>query len=553
GRRLERSLLLTSVTVAVGVLLLTAVFFFILPRFSTGYMSAYGFQQEQISGFSDEVSLGDIGSIKQNPAVVMRVRAEEGDAQQLEGLKWRGLALTRFDGHRWQTQTRAAKLHLDARSGHFYLPRDPLRDLPPHAAVPARRIHYRVLLEPISANTLFAAAVPLELFGRIRRLDVDATGSLLFYQRGYGQTGYDVVSDIGRATPELLRAASTDYPTRLRETYLQLPPLDPRLPELARQVTSRFDNPYDKARELERYFRTQFGYTLELPRTPEQDPLANFLFVRRRGHCEYFAASMTVLLRTLGIPARMVNGFLTGEYNEIGGDYVVRALDAHTWVEVYFPRIGWVEFDPTPPDPNPPGRAWWTTARNYFDAFDLWWDEWVINYDEIHQVQLARQLREAMLWARDSRRWFRQKRRDLTAELNQWGERIRTSPYSAPAGVALVFAALLAFRGRALRNWLKAAWLLRGNGGRALNPAEATLVYTRLLAFLRRKGYRKTPAQTPLEFAALLPPPELAGRVNEFTRLYNDVRFGGGLEASARLIALLREVQTWKASRQPRP
>ena len=96
---------------------------------------------------------------------------------------------------------------------------------------------------------------------------------------------------------------------------------------------------------------THFGYTLEIPRVAPRDPLADFLFVRKRGHCEYFASSMAIMLRTLGIPSRVVNGFRTSEFNDLTGNYVIRASSAHSWVEAYFPGYGWVSFDPTPGSP----------------------------------------------------------------------------------------------------------------------------------------------------------------------------------------------------------
>jgi transglutaminase-like putative cysteine protease len=546
GRRMQRSLLNTSVIVAVATLTLSTVFFFALPRVTAGYMSAYGFQPEQISGFTNDVELGEIGSIKRNPAVVMRVRALEGDPQQLEGLKWHGVALDGFNGDRWFTTYRQGRRRLRSVGGEFQIPPYGYRDSPFNPEIPRRLVRYRVLLEPISMGVLFAAAVPQEIDGRFRSLWVDGNGSLSYYQTGYGQVAYDVTSDVGQPPPELLRAAPTDYPLQIRYPYLTLPSLDPRIPALARQLTAAYDNPYDKAREVARYLRTQFGYTLELPDHPVADPLAYFLFERRRGHCEYFATAMTVLLRTQGIPARMVNGFQTGEYNDVGGNYIVRAQNAHTWVEVYFPGVGWVEFDPTPPDPNPPQHTWWTTAQNYLDAFDLWWDEWVINYDFFRQVQLARNLRDAVREARQSRYWARQKRQELTAAIQRFGDWVIEQPSAAPLGVLLLAALVLLFRGRQLKHWLQMRWVLRGSNHRGLSAAEATLVYERLLALLRRKGYRRAQAETPLEFAASLPTPDLAALVAQLTRLYNQARFGQRTAAGAQMLELLRRVQAWK-------
>ena len=149
---------------------------------------------------------------------------------------------------------------------------------------------------------------------------------------------------------------------------------------------------------MESYLRNNYGYTLDLSGTPPTDPLAYFLFQKRAGHCEYFAAAMTVMMRSLGVPARYVNGFLAGEYNDVGGDYIVRASDAHSWVEVYFPRYGWITFDPTPPSSEVAGGVL-SQLGLYWDWFELQWSEWVVNYDFVHQFTLAQGVQ------RVSRRW----------------------------------------------------------------------------------------------------------------------------------------------------
>ncbi len=539
GRRLERSLLVTSTTVAVSTLLIASFWFILLPRVTAGYMGVYGPQPEQISGFSNEVTLGDIGSIKRNPAVVMRIRASDGDPRQLDGLKWRGIALSQFDGHRWVTHTRSAPavLSLGAR---FEFPRTPFREGKPSRPQPVR---YRVLLEPLSTTALFAATVPMEISGRFRQLGQDDAGSIFDRRPTYALQSYDVASDTSRPPPATLRASPTEYPEPIRAVYLQLPTVDPRVAELAQQVTAGFDNPYDKAAALERYLRTRFGYTLDLPTEPEDDPIAHFLLVRRKGHCEYFAAAMAVMLRTQGIPSRLVNGFLTGEYNDVGENYIVRASNAHTWAEVYFPTVGWVDFDPTPPDPNAPGEGWLTSLSHYVDAVDLWWDEWVVQYDEGHQRLLAQNFITDS-WS--ARRWLRQKRRQASNEMYGLFDHVLASRFTFPVLLLLGVGVVALLHGKELYDWGRGTWLLRRGGARALSPHEATLLYSRLLAALRRKGFRKSAAQTPLEFAASLPPPELAARVQEFTSLYNHARFGEQIAPGGRLADLLREVRAWR-------
>src|SRR4029079_6296695 len=142
--------------------------------------------------------------------------------------------------------------------------------------------------------------------------------------------------------------------------------------------------PYEKAAEIEGYLRSNFAYTLQLPSTTPADPIASFLFERRQGHCEYFASAMAVMLRTLGIPSRVVNGFSGGEYNDVSSQYLIRASEAHSWVEAYIPGEGWMEFDPTP---SGTGLAESHSNRFmlYLDALASFWREWIVNFDLGHQ------------------------------------------------------------------------------------------------------------------------------------------------------------------------
>ena len=150
--------------------------------------------------------------------------------------------------------------------------------------------------------------------------------------------------------------------------YLQLPDqLDPRIPELAQQITGSEPPLIAAPLAIERYLTTHYGYTLQLPSQPPADPLADFLFHRRRGHCEYFASSMAVLLRTVGIPSRIITGFRGAQFNQLNSNYIVRASDAHSWVEAYIPGAGWTAFDPTPAG-DAPLRTLWSRYQLYLDA-----------------------------------------------------------------------------------------------------------------------------------------------------------------------------------------
>ncbi|MBI2848519.1 MAG: transglutaminase domain-containing protein [Chloroflexi bacterium] len=159
---------------------------------------------------------------------------------------------------------------------------------------------------------------------------------------------YTVVSSVSAAPPAMLRGAGTDYPTWVRDRYLQLPPTVPdRVKRLAAEITSGLENAYEKASALETYLR-RFPYTTRIPPLPANTDGADyFLFTLKRGYCNNYATAMAVMLRSQGIPARLSSGYVTGDFDEAKGGWVVRETHAHTWVEVFFPKFGWVEFEPS--------------------------------------------------------------------------------------------------------------------------------------------------------------------------------------------------------------
>jgi transglutaminase-like putative cysteine protease len=142
---------------------------------------------------------------------------------------------------------------------------------------------------------------------------------------------------------------------------------------LDREWTASDTAPIDQAREIERHLRKDYTYSLSLLKSEVSDPLAHFLFERKAGHCEYFASAMAVMLRTIGIPSRVVTGFQSGIYNPISGWQVIRASDAHSWVEAFLPRRGWTTFDPTPPDPNGAQISLATKLALFMDAAETFW------------------------------------------------------------------------------------------------------------------------------------------------------------------------------------
>jgi transglutaminase-like putative cysteine protease len=164
---------------------------------------------------------------------------------------------------------------------------------------------------------------------------------------------YQVVSAVSQATVSELESAGTDYPPWITERYLQLPDtITRRTHRLARELTEPFDNPFDKTRAIEHYLRTELTYNERIPAPPpDVEKVDYILFTAKEAYCDYYASAMIVMLRSVGVPARLAAGFAQGSYNsELGLFHVINA-DAHSWVEVYFPRYGWIEFEPTAAQP----------------------------------------------------------------------------------------------------------------------------------------------------------------------------------------------------------
>jgi len=547
-QRLTRALTLAALSVAVGAIVLGGALFFFFPRFSAGYLGRTSMQPSLMTGFTDDVELGQIGEIKKNPTVVMRVKT--GKPVGYPQLRWRGIALSTFDGKRWTALNHHAIALLPDPSGWIYVadPAQQKDDL-------AIGLSYEILLQPVATDTVFAPANVVSLQGNFsgeslsagwisRRsyLFRDFTGSLYNPFRNYAPVRYYGYSRLPPVNAAKLRAARSDYPEEIRELYLQLPSLDARIPELSKSVTARARTPYDKAVAVESYLRSRYTYTLNLTGKPGDDPLAHFLFETHAGHCEYFASAMAIMLRTLGIASREVNGFLPGEYNDLAGDYIVRASDAHSWVEVYFPGSGWITFDPTPAVAEDFG--FFSRLGQYVDWMELSWNEWVINYDFAHQVQMAQVMqRNTRSWTESVRGWFTREQRTSKVWLRSWLNQRGAVTFALPVGF-IVFLVLLRYDllSAAIRP-LRLYWQLRAPKAASVNPQLASRLYAELLHLLEHRGFARRASQTPLEFAAAVGEPNLAPVVREFTQLYAHARFGGVPCDTLRLRGLLEQVR----------
>jgi transglutaminase-like putative cysteine protease len=289
-------------------------------------------------GFSDVVDLRARGHLSDE--VAFRVRTPQAAL-------WRAEAFDTFDGTIWTISNRETDALLPGDAANsVVLPPDLTGAIGP---VPTVRITQTFYVDTQQPNVLFAAAVPSQVYFPAAGLQVDRYGSIrspILLDEGMV---YSVVSDVPVTEPSILRWAHPSEPISIDPTYLQLPTdLPPRVGALAHRITAGITTQYDQVEAVQSWIRANTKYDLDVPRDPAGvDAVDHFLFVTRTGFCEQIATSLAVMLRTLGIQTRLVTGYGPGERNPLTGYFEVRQSDAHAWVEVFYPGIGWVPYDPT--------------------------------------------------------------------------------------------------------------------------------------------------------------------------------------------------------------
>ncbi len=298
------------------------------------------------SGFSPRMNLSFRG--RPSNDVVMYVRSPVRSY-------WRGLAFDKYTGQEWISTSSRTNMFI-SRDGNFNLSSGPL-------ALAGDEYTQTFFIKRDQADVIFSGYRLKSLRFPARRLFV-ASG-----EDGILQTDRPLAAGV---TYAVVSAKPTLSPASLQQDraispearYLELPSTTDRVRELAREIVSSAESDYGKALALETYLRDSYPYDLNVPALgADAEAVDSFLFDHKRGFCQQFATAMAVMARAVGIPARVVTGYLPGEYSAPGGGYIVRAKDAHSWVEIYFQRHGWVPFDPTPsvsqdPRLSPGGPPW---------------------------------------------------------------------------------------------------------------------------------------------------------------------------------------------------
>lgn len=552
-----------------GCLAVGLATFFAFPRVGAGmfgqgpHVSAGG-----ITGFTSQIRFGDIGrvAVSDRPVLRVEVRPEpsEGDAAN-RSLLLRGSVLdhygTSLRSRRWGWRWRASEADDDetrgAEVGGRILPI--LAGVDP--SLVADTVTQRVWMEPVETIALFALYPPIAVSTSepqaIRKNLADQT--LVRVQGGGRAFAYTVVS-APKMPPEVLGALAREReghedPRRYLGPHLpSVLPAASRIRALAEEWTRDVGPVSDPANHLAVAQRIcdelrsgRFGYTLDRSDVDlAREPIEDFLFYRRRGHCEYFASAMTVMCQLLGVPARVAQGFRASEYNPVGGYYLVRQRDAHAWVEVFDARRDWVAFDPTPASSGPAARdrAWLAGVRKYLDYVQFHWATGIVAYDAESRAETFRKIQN----------WLRSQSVAEAGFRSRWAQFLWDLTFG-PEGLTarerllywIVLGLLLAFVVFALHlTHLLAvqgfAWAARAVRESRRPPRRgAAELYERFAKIVAHKGIVRPPQETPREFVDRLVRdyPQLAP-ASEIVAAFYASEYGG-IQPPATTVAPLHE------------
>ncbi len=357
-----RKVVVAGVAMPLVALPLLLFFFPILPRTQLPLWNFMAAPAIRPSGFSDQVEPGSSTAVAESRALAFRAEMPRQAQQQLY---WRATVFNRLEGRRW------------------------LRVEPPSEQLiySGQRTSQVIYPEPGPVRALPALDAPATLTLQRSRRSPDGV--------------YEFQGRLGRrftyGAESLSRGILRVRGDIKRSFYLTLPNnLSPRIRQLADEIRRRGTNDAGRLEQLESYYR-RGGYRYSRSGLPTgEQALEQFLFEKKQGHCEFFAASFALILRAAGVPARLVGGYLGGEYNDLGGYYLISEDMAHVWVEAFISGQGWLRVDPSGFAENadlvwgaPPPKSLSRKLRLLIDSLDHTWNSAVISYDFEQQVAVA--------------------------------------------------------------------------------------------------------------------------------------------------------------------
>ena len=529
-RVVGRGFLASTCLISVPIFMFTALLFVLFPRVGLSLLLLNHPHPGRMVGFTDRVKIDEVGMIRSNPQMALRFEMDglpdPPPARMI--LRLRGTAFDASDGVNWtrtQTERRTTDhigdlyaLHRDRHAGDKKITFDVEPIDPPVIFLPPRTVAVQIKAQ---SQALMTDALVLQRGpeGEVRYAGGDTRG-----------IRYDVfVAPDSEPLSEPLAAAD-------RTRYLAVPSLPVRIAELAHQWADGQPSPWHKAHAIEDHLRHDYRYDLNSPSGAALSPLDDFLFVSKRGHCEFFSTAMALMLREIGVPSRNVTGFVGGQYNRFGHYYAVREGDAHSWVEAYIDDIqhpGWMTFDPTPSagaQPLGDNTGAWVYMRDLVEAVSQRWNHYVVGYDLRSQVHLYD--------------WFRERPgKGLFTRFWLYG--------ASGVMVALVIAYFWWKRRQRMGNARTPGEKTRTNRGQQVAASMYRVLEQALLA----QGLTRPPSLPPLRFAEELRKRShpLGPEVIDLTEIYLSVRFGGTRLSDTALRGFDRRVRAVRGWRRPAP
>lgn len=495
---------------AAAALVITVVLFFAMPRAGLGFLERKTANTVKVTGFSDTVDLGELGEVKTDRTVVMRVGIRGGRPNVL--IHFRGAALDHYDGARWTRRVKKTAQAPRSGSGRFII-----------GSSEERLLEQEILLEPLDADVLIAASNVMFIDGKFNSLRVDPSGTLYLPTPPYSRLEYVAWSDIlnPRAAPD----SALVFDEYKETSFLDTDPSGPGIRALTAEVTKGARDERAAATAIEVYLKNTYEYSLDPPHTEGKTPLEDFLFYSKKGYCEHYATAMTVMLRAAGIPSRLVTGFLEGEWNGLGNYYIVRQENAHSWVEAYIKGRGWTTFDPTPGEGLGSIKIP-STLSLYIDLIRWKWNRNIIHFTLMDQFKMAAgierglhsyigALKKAFSWEKN------------TTTDGRW--MLPKAVLTSGILVIIIAAVVIIMRMRSTAH------------GRA-DGRKTPRFYVEMMRLLKRRGIERMPGETPAEFARRLDIPA----VYAITASHEARRYGERELTRAELEKLERDLREIK-------
>ena len=463
-------------------------------------------------GFNSEINQNLRGEMK--PKVVMRVRS------QAEGF-WRVLGFDRYTGKGWEISRNEQVVNHKRPSWSYQIFLSP-----PAISGESQEVVQTYTVVSELPNLIPALANPKQIFFPAPEIAVDPEGSLRSPVGLSKDLTYTVISQVPYRDRTLLGQASINYPQNIRNYYLQIPPeIATRVQQQTQEILANYNqqrvgqsekaltSPYEQALYLAQYLKQNYTFPenpLDLPYlTDNEDLVEAFLFKHKGGYPDHFSTVLTIMLRSIGIPARLTVGFSPGEFNPFTGLYIVRNTDAYALTEVYFPEYGWFAFDPIPGHPLIPPSV---EESQTFSILQKFW-QWIAGWLPSPVSGFLNTLFTVVFnWITAAIAWF-------IALFSQgwWG----------------VLTSLMIITGISFLSWLGLQqWRVwcRKRVLAKLHPMER--LYQQMLYWAATQGFHKHPAQTPLEYARISRqyyPAIVAKVIEEICQAYISWRYGGQL------------------------